>query len=122
MHFVQHPSVRVPRHDGGWQGRLCADPATHHACTLPDTIGKKREDLPEAARSGQDGDNLNDQRPPCERERGASLSERDHLATRKHPCAWSLNSFEPARLALPAHSGSAGCFPRPASSCPCATL
>lgn len=84
MPFVEHLSVRVPWHGGGWKGTVCADPAGDHACMLLDTIGKKRDD--------------------------------------QFPYAWNLKGLEPARLALPAHSGSVGCFPRPASSCSCATL
>lgn len=120
MPFVQHPSVRVPWHGGGWKGTVCEDPAARHACMLLGTIGTKRDDQFEAAHSGQDWDILDDRLPPCELERGAFLS--DHVATRKHPYAWNLKELEPARRALPAHSGSVGCFPRPASSCSCAAL
>lgn len=122
MSIVQHLSARVPWHGGGGKETVCEDPAAHHACMLLDTIGTKRDDQFEAAHSGQDWDTLNDRLPPCELERGASLSERGHVATRKHPYAWNLKELEPARLALPTHSGSVGCFPRPASSCSCATL
>ncbi len=82
------------------------------------TIGKEHDGEFEAAHSGH---TLNDRLPPCELERGASLSERDQVATRTHPYPWNLKELEPARRALPAHSWSVDCFPRSASSYSCAT-
>ncbi|WP_405474917.1 AAA family ATPase [Streptomyces sp. NBC_00009] len=104
MPYVQHLSARVPWHDAGWAGTVCADPAANHACMLLDSIGRKRDDQFEADHRGQDWNTLGGRIPPCALERGAFMSERAHVAVREHPYAWSLKELQPARLALPAHS------------------
>lgn len=104
MPHVQHLSVRVPWHDTGWAGTVCADPAANHACMLLDAIGKQRDDQFEAEHRGQDWNALNSRIPPCALERGAFMSQRAHVAVREHPYAWSLKELRPARLSLPAHS------------------
>ncbi len=34
MAYVQHLSVRIPWHDTGWTGTVCADPGANHACVM----------------------------------------------------------------------------------------
>lgn len=105
MPCVERLSVRGPWYGGGRRGTGCADTAARNARPLPETIGGKRDGRYEAARSGRDRDIPGDRPPPCEPVPGASLGERDHVATRKHPCAGSPKESGPARLASPAHDG-----------------
>ncbi|MHA4815849.1 AAA family ATPase [Streptomyces aculeolatus] len=104
MPYVQHLSVRVPWHDAGWAGTVCADPGGNHSCVLLAAIGKVRDDRFEVSHRGEDWGALGDRLPPCALERGAFMSERAHVTVREHPYAWHLKELEPARLALPAHS------------------
>jgi hypothetical protein len=40
---LRHISIRVPWHDSGWNGTVCADPAQNTACQLKNIFDKKEE-------------------------------------------------------------------------------
>ena len=41
---VEHISIRVPWHDGGWSGAVCHDPIGNGSCVLLKNIGASRRD------------------------------------------------------------------------------
>ncbi len=49
----QHISLRVPWHDHGWDGTVCADPQNNNACLRLRNISESRDDKVEAAICGQ---------------------------------------------------------------------
>ncbi|WP_431045217.1 AAA family ATPase [Streptomyces sp. P1-3] len=104
MAYVQHLSVRVPWHDTGWKGTVCADPSANHACVMLGNIAKDRDDQHEAAHRGQAWSTLGEKIPPCALERGSFMSDRAHTVQRTHPYAWSLKELRPASLSIPAYS------------------
>ena len=40
----QHISLRVPWHDHGWDGTVCADPQNNNACLRLRNISESRDD------------------------------------------------------------------------------
>lgn len=104
MAYVQHLSVRVPWHDTGWAGTVCADPPGNHACVMLGNIGKHRDSRFEADHAGASWGSLGETLPPCAVERGGFMSDTDHTVRRTHPYDWFLKELRPTRLALPAYS------------------
>lgn len=106
MGFVQHLSVRVPWHDGGWDGTICRDPLANSSCVLLKNIGTKRDDALEDAHRGLAIETLGDAGPPCVAERATFLSRTDHAIQRTHPYATTsaLKGLAPATLPVPAYS------------------
>ncbi|MET8028081.1 ATP-dependent RecD-like DNA helicase [Streptomyces avermitilis] len=104
MAYVQHLSVRVPWHDTGWEGTICADPVANHSCLALGNIAKDRDDQHEATHKGQAWSTLGEKLPPCALERGSFMSDRSHTVRRTHPYAWFLKELRPASLPVPAHS------------------
>ena len=49
----QHISVRVPWHDHGWDGTVCADPKSNNACLRLKNIAESRNDQAEADICGE---------------------------------------------------------------------
>ena len=49
----QHISIRVPWHDHGWDGTVCADPKSNNACLRLNNIAGSRNDQSEAELCGQ---------------------------------------------------------------------
>lgn len=49
----QHISIRVPWHDNGWDGTVCADPQNNNACLRLKSIAENRDDKAEATICGQ---------------------------------------------------------------------
>ncbi|MBD5607242.1 MAG: hypothetical protein HDQ93_00100 [Desulfovibrio sp.] len=82
-------SIRVPWHDLGWTGKVCADPANNQACRAIKGIAERRnadkgikcEDL---RGLGKDewGEDFT---PPCLKENGCFLSSEEHSFTEIHP-------------------------------------
>lgn len=105
MAVVQHVSVRVPWHDTGWAGTICADPLANSSCILLENIGRQRLDEFEAAHAGWPIEALA-ALPACVGERGAFLSPRDHVLTRPHPYrhAKALEAVSEASIPVPAWS------------------
>ncbi|MBK0372658.1 AAA family ATPase [Streptomyces sp. RB110-1] len=104
MAYVQHLSVRVPWHDTGWAGTVCADPGANHACVMLGNIAKDRDVRREAAHAGAPWSKLGQVLPPCVVERGGFMSSSDHAVRRTHPYGWFLKDLRPARLEVPAFS------------------
>lgn len=50
---LKHISIRVPWHDTGWDGRVCANPQLNDACLKLKRIAESRDDAAEQAVSGK---------------------------------------------------------------------
>ncbi|MFO7904673.1 MAG: hypothetical protein R6U98_18560 [Pirellulaceae bacterium] len=57
-HPLRHTSIRVPWHDIGWGGRVCAAPRLNGACLKLKCIAESRDDAAEEAAAGKRLDEL----------------------------------------------------------------
>jgi len=62
---LRHVSIRVPWHDTGWDGRVCANPRLNAACLKPKRIAQSRDDALEQALSGRSTKDLPESMWPC---------------------------------------------------------
>ncbi|MFM2279216.1 MAG: hypothetical protein RLZZ444_1447 [Pseudomonadota bacterium] len=104
---LRHVSVRVPWHDTGWNGRICADPVGNSACLAVRRTAQNRDDDYEASCAGTSLDDL-ERMPPCLAERGTFLSPRAFNHTSR--LDYSNYSDEhkhilPAAVHIPAYGG-----------------
>ncbi len=108
-----HLSIRVPWHDSGWAGSICADPVNNGSCLRLSRIAAERQDGYEQAHAGLAWADLPpDDLPPCHLERGGFMSSTPRRVRKSHPYAeWNLHyqKFEPAWIELPSYS--ADCVP-----------
>ena len=49
---LKHISIRVPWHDTGWDGQVCANPSLNGSCLKLKRIGQNRDDAAEQAVPG----------------------------------------------------------------------
>ncbi|HWG63355.1 MAG TPA: AAA family ATPase [Streptosporangiaceae bacterium] len=111
----RHLSVRVPWHDTGWEGSVCADPLANGSCLRLGRIAEGRDDALEARLAGEPWAELADagnQLPPCSAERAGFMSPHPRSVTKEHPYAsWNdvYRKFGKATFELPAYS--ADCVP-----------
>lgn len=80
----QHISVRVPWHDHGWDGTVCADPASNNACLRLKNIAENRDDKAEASICGQCMAEHMDILP-CISEGAAFMCAQEMVKTTVHP-------------------------------------
>jgi len=62
---LRHISIRVPWHDSGWDGRVCANPRLNGACLKLKRIGQNRDDAAEEAVASQSIKDLPQEKWPC---------------------------------------------------------
>jgi hypothetical protein len=62
---LRHVSIRVPWHDTGWDGRVCANPRLNGSCLKLKRIGQNRVDADEEAVAGQSLKDLPPGKWPC---------------------------------------------------------
>lgn len=111
----RHLSVRVPWHDTGWEGSVCADPLANGSCLRLGRIAEARDDAQEARLAGKSWADLasaGDRLPPCSSERAGFMSSHARWVTKEHPYAtWNevYRKFGRASYELPAYS--ADCVP-----------
>lgn len=83
---VKHLSVRVPWHDAGWNGTVCADPSNNSACLKLKSIAEEKDEGREAELAGRHFNGLQSgELPPCLGERVAFMSPRGVDWERTHP-------------------------------------
>lgn len=109
----RHLSVRVPWHDTGWEGSICADPLANGACLRLGRIAEGRNDPLEVRLAGKPWSEIADaDLPPCSAERAGFMSSVGRRVTKEHPYAsWNsvYRKFRPTSFDLPAYS--ADCIP-----------
>lgn len=63
---AHHLTIRLPWHDGGWNGTVCNDPCGNTSCTILPRIATNRDDAHETRIAGESLDGLErEQLPPC---------------------------------------------------------
>ena len=110
---LHHVTVRVPWHDGGWTGSVCARPLDNTSCLILPRIGEGRRDEVEARCAGQRLDELGRaDLPPCVSERVSIMAPFALTRTITHPYtefSETHGHFAPTRFAQPAYT--AACVP-----------
>lgn len=104
---LRHVSVRVPWHDTGWNGRICADPAGNSACLAVRRTARNRDDEYETSCAGASLDDL-ERMPPCLAERGTFLSPRPFTHVSKLDYSNYSEDHKhvlPAPINIPAYGG-----------------
>ncbi len=105
---VHHISVRVPWHDSGWNGAVCADPKNNSACIKLPRIAENKDDRLESAAAGEFFGNMDQDRvPPCLQESAAFMSPRGLTRLHAHPySSWhgDYAHFRPTAVNYPPYS------------------
>jgi hypothetical protein len=109
---LRHISIRVPWHDNGWDGTVCANPAGNMSCLVLKGIGPKRDDTQEMANRGKLLEVLaEDQRPCCMNERGFFMAPFEICRTKNHPYTETSTEthghFRPTLFRQPRYSADA---------------
>ena len=83
---AHHITIRIPWHDGGWTGRVCARPLDNTSCLVLPRIGSGRRDDVEVRCAGQRLDELDSSNlPPCVGERVSFMAPFQLARTITHP-------------------------------------
>lgn len=83
---LRHVSIRVPWHDTGWDGRVCANPKLNSSCLKLKRIGVSRDDEAEEKVKGKSLDVLAQADwPCCVAERVGFMAPFEYVRTAKHP-------------------------------------
>jgi hypothetical protein len=83
---LRHVSIRVPWHDTGWDGRVCANPRLNGACLKLKRIGQSRDDAAEEAVAGKSLKELPQEKwPCCVPERVAFMAPFEYTRMANHP-------------------------------------
>lgn len=106
---LRHVSIRVPWHDTGWDGRVCAAPRLNGACLKLKRIAEDRDDDAEEAVAGQSIKDLPQaQWPPCVAERVGFMAPFEYTRMANHPYNRGPESshghFKPTALRHPPFS------------------
>src|SRR5216110_2731191 len=83
---LRHISIRVPWHDTGWDGRVCANPRLNGSCLRLKGIAERRDDDAEQAVAGKSISVLpQKQWPCCVTERVAFMAPFEYTRVAEHP-------------------------------------
>lgn len=83
---LRHISIRVPWHDTGWDGRVCAAPRLNGSCLKLKRIAEERDDAAEEAIAGKRLDVLPQSNwPACAAERMAFMAPFEYVRMANHP-------------------------------------
>ena len=111
---LHHVTIRVPWHDGGWTGSVCARPLDNTSCLILPRVGEGRRDEVEARCAAQRLDDLDRaDLPPCVGERVSFMAPFALTRTMTHPYTEfypeTHGHFAATRFVQPAYS--AACVP-----------
>ena len=116
----KHISIRVPWHDTGWDGSVCANPRLNGSCLKLKRIGQERDDAAEEAVAGRSLAELPQETwPCCVAERVAFMAPFEYTRIANHPykrtSEESHGHFAPTALRHPSlfsiqQSPSLGCL------------
>ena len=83
---LRHISIRVPWHDTGWDGRVCAAPRLNGACLKLKRIAESRNDEAEESVAGSSIKDISpEKRPPCIAERAGFMAPFEYIREASHP-------------------------------------
>lgn len=108
----QHLSIRVPWHDTGWDGRVCADPIGNGSCLRLKQIAEGRDDATELRLAGKTWEQIRpEELPPCAAERAGFMSASPQDIAKEHPYSWNkyYSKFKKTTYYRPAYA--ADCVP-----------
>ncbi|MEQ1871771.1 MAG: AAA family ATPase, partial [Vicinamibacterales bacterium] len=105
----RHVSIRVPWHDTGWDGRVCAAPRLNGSCLKLKRIAEGRDDPAEEAVAGKRLDELPQAKwPACAAERMGFMAPFEYVRMANHPYnrgpETSHGHFKPTPLRHPPYS------------------
>ena len=111
---AHHITIRVPWHDSGWTGTVCARPRENTSCLILPRIGEGKRDEVEAEYAGERLDGLPEEnRPPCFNEQAAFMAPFELVSRKQHPYTRTSpdthSHFAPTRYVQPPYS--AACTP-----------
>ena len=106
---LRHVSIRVPWHDSGWKGTVCAAPHLNGACAKLKRIAEKKNDQEEMPIAGESFESLSrDKWPCCVDERIGFMAPFELEQTKTHALASTdpehYGHFQPTRQRYPAYS------------------
>lgn len=109
-----HVTIRVPWHDTGWNGTVCASPRDNTSCLILKRVAEGKDDAAECNLAGRPLVELDPQDlPPCVDERGMILSPKSLLRKKTHPYTALSESTHghilPTSIDFPAYA--AACVP-----------
>jgi len=110
---AHHITIRVPWHDQGWNGRVCAKPVDNTHCLILPRVAATKRDAAEVGCAGQRFDELDESvRPACLGERVTFMSQFSATRTIQHPYAeWSPLHEHFADTPFTYESFTAACVP-----------
>ena len=83
---LRHISIRVPWHDTGWDGKVCATPRLNGSCLKLKRIAESRDDAAEATVAGKRLDELPQSKwPACVAERMGFMAPFEYVRMANHP-------------------------------------
>ena len=106
---LRHISIRVPWHDTGWDGRVCAAPRLNGSCLKLKRISEDRDDAAEETVAGRRLDELPQAKwPACAAERMGFMAPFEYVRMANHPYnrgpETSHGHFKPTPLRHPTYS------------------
>jgi hypothetical protein len=111
---LHHITIRVPWHDSGWSGNVCARPLENTSCLILPRIGEGRRDEVETRCAGKRLDQVDaEDLPPCVGEKVSFMATFPLARTMSHPYTEIFpeiyGSFAPTSFVQPTYS--AACVP-----------
>ena len=107
---LRHLSIRVPWHDAGWNGTVCANPINNASCLRLHNIHERRDDGVEVKLRNRRIDELEpSDQPPCVTERATFMADFPITRWAQHPYRTSPvhKHFRPTRVELPPYTAGA---------------
>ena len=105
---LRHLSIRVPWHDGGWQGTVCNHPKGNAACLALAEIRETKDDARETELAGQSIEHMTQRQwPACIGERATIMAPFEFTREVPHPYASFSEQhahITPAMFRHPAYS------------------
>jgi hypothetical protein len=103
---LRHISIRVPWHDSGWNGTVCACPKRNSTCLKLVNIAEHKDEEAEELIRGKSFSELDaGALPPCVKERGSFMADFPLDRLHQHPYVKSSQEthshFKPTRLHYP---------------------
>lgn len=110
---LQHVSIRVPWHDGGWNGTVCSQPRHNTACLKLINIAESKVEADEELIKGQTLQGMAPSRfPPCVKERATFMAPFALDRFHEHPYVKTSQDthahFKLTRLHYPAYAAAKG--------------
>ena len=108
---LRHLSIRVPWHDTGWNGTVCADPVNNASCLRLHNIHSRRNNSMEVKLRNRRIDELEaSHQPPCVAERATFMADFPITRWAQHPYRTTSGAhehFRPTPIELPPYTAGA---------------